>query len=175
MFKLQTVDPKTAAGPVAELYAAFPPGMGVPAPLQLLSASPEILKRQMSMIGYFMQHPRLDPRLLALIRYSMAARYGYAYCTGFNGNMLKSTGLSDVELEALTDDPDTAPLDDKGKALLKFVLKVYGQPEQVREADIAALREIGWLDSDIMDALWMGGGMIAASFLFTALVEGQSC
>lgn len=173
MFRLQTVDPETATGPVAEAYAVFPPGMGVPAPLRMLSASPALAGIQAQLIRYFMGHPRLDQRLLGLIRYLVAADQGYAFCTGFNGNLLKMFGLSDVDLEAIQDDPDSAPLADREKALLKFVLKTLRAPEEVGEEDVPALRQMGWQDSDILDALWHGGGMLAPARLMKAL--GIAC
>lgn len=169
MFRLQTVDPENATGQVAEAYAVFPPGLGVPAPLRMLSASPALAAFQAQLIGYFMNHPRLDPRLLALIRYSVAADQGYAFCTGFNGNLLKMFGLSDVDLEGIQDDPESAPLAEREKAMLKFVLKVLRTPEAVTDDDVPALRALGWLDSDIMDALWHGGGMLAPARMMTAL------
>jgi hypothetical protein len=169
MFRLQTVDPKDATGPVAELFNSFPPQVGVPGPLLMMSASPDIVTLQGNFFKYFRAHERLSFKLQAIIRYLVAADLGYSYCVGFNGNLLKAVGLTDVEMEAVHADLDKAPLEPRELALLKFVLGALRQPEQTQDADIAALRGAGWQDSDIFDALWIGAGMIAAGTLFKAL------
>lgn len=169
MFRLQTVDPQEATGVVAEIYNAFPPHIGVPAPLRMMSASPDLVGVQGHFLKYFRAHPTLSPRLQALIRYLVSADQGYSYCVLFNGDMLKGFGLSEVELEGVHADLDKAPLDDKEKALLKFVVNTLREPEETKDADIAALRALGWADSDIFDALWRGAGMISAGILFNAL------
>ncbi|MFH1035296.1 MAG: hypothetical protein V1806_12375 [Pseudomonadota bacterium] len=171
MFRLKTVDPQEASGALAEAYAVFPPQIGVPAPMVMLSASPALALRQVEFIKYFIQHPTLSFKLLALIRYLVAADNGFSFCIGLNGNMLKMTGLTDVELEALHEDPSQAPLPEKEKALLLLVLKTLRASDQVTDADLEALRALGWADSDIMDAMWMGANMIGNSRLFGALVK----
>ena len=169
MFRLKSVDPKEATGPVAEAYGVFPPQIPVPLPMRMMSASPEIARLQSNLIKYFMTHPRLNMGLLALIRYISAADQDYAFCVGFNGNMLKMTGLGDVDLEAVTDDPAKAPLNDKDKAIFLVVVKALRTPEQITDADVEAVRAKGWEDSDIFDAMWVGAGMVPAALLMKAL------
>jgi alkylhydroperoxidase family enzyme len=135
----------------------------------MMSASPDIVGLQGQFFKYFRAHPRLGFKLQALIRYLVAADLGYSYCVAFNGNLLHSVGLTDVELEAVHADLAQAPLEDKEKALLSFVMVTLRQPEQTQDAEIAALRAAGWQDSDIFDALWIGAGMIAAGTLYKAL------
>jgi hypothetical protein len=171
MFRLKTIAPDQASGEMAQAYSVFPPQVGVPLPLQLMSASPQIAILQSGFIKYFMGHPNLNFRLLALIRYLAAADQGYAFCTGFNGNMLKMTGLDDVNLEAIAEDPATAPLEPKDQAMLVFVAKALRTPDQVEDADIQPLRDLGWADSDIFDALFHGAAMRTPAVLMKALTD----
>lgn len=173
MFRLQTIAPEQATGALAQAYKVFPPQMGVPAPLQMLSASPDLVIMQANFIKHFMTHPKLGFKLQALIRYLSAADQGYSFCVGLNGNMLKSTGLSDVDLEALHEDPSRAPLEAPEKAMLLLTRKALRTPEALSDADFDQVRAHGYSDADIMDALWIGAGMKAMSALFQALVKPQ--
>jgi hypothetical protein len=171
MFRLQTIDPQQASGAVAEAYQVFPPQIGVPAPLQMLSASPALVPLQAGFIKHFMGHPNLGFKLQALIRYLSAADQGYNFCVGLNGNMLKSTGLNDVDLEALHEDPSQAPLEEREKAMLLLTRKALRTPEALTDADFDQVRALGYSDADIMDALWIGAGMKSMASLFQALVK----
>ncbi|MBI4800418.1 MAG: hypothetical protein HY794_17140 [Desulfarculus sp.] len=171
MFRLQTIAPEQATGAVAQAYQVFPPQIGVPAPLQMLSASPALVPLQAGYIKHFMTHPKLSFKLQALIRYLAAADQGYSFCVGLNGNLLKSVGLNDVDLEAIHDNPSQAPLDDNEKALLLLTQKALRTPEALSDADFDQARARGYSDADIMDALWIGAGMQSMASLFKALVK----
>lgn len=169
MFRLATVDPAQATGDFAALYAMFPPQLGIPAPLRLLSASPFLFSQQARVIQHFRDHPNLDTRLMALIRYLVAAEHGFPLCEAFNGNLLQMFGLNDKLLADCQEDPDLAPLAEREKTMLKFVLKAVRSPEQVVDADIAGLRELGFGDSDILEALWVGSNMVATATMVKAM------
>jgi hypothetical protein len=169
MFKLDVVQPENATGKAAEAYAVFPEGVPVPLPMVMMSASPDLAKLQSNVLSYYIQHPNLSTPLLACLRYLVAADYGYSFCIRFNGDILGSLGVSVVDLEAMEDNPGAAPLEEREKALLKFVLKAIRQPESIQDGDIDSLRSLGFSDQDVFDALWHGVGMIGPSILFKAL------
>ena len=60
MFLLDYQKPGHATDSTAEIYSFFLGRTEVPAPLQLLSASPELLRLQFSNILYFKDHERLN-------------------------------------------------------------------------------------------------------------------
>lgn len=171
MFRLKTVEPKEATGLVAEVYGSLPQGMDVPGPMLMMSASPEILRRQAAFAGYFRGHPVLSRKFLTLVRYIASADAGFSFCIGFNGDLLKSVGLNDVDLEAIQDDPSLAPLDEREKALLLLVAKTLRKPDELSDADIQAVRDLGYQDSDIFDAMWQGASMRGPAVLFNALAK----
>jgi alkylhydroperoxidase family enzyme len=169
MFLIDYVKPEKAHGKVEEIYNVFPPHIGVPAPLQLLSASPDLLEAHMAGMKRFMTHDRLTPGLLAAIRYTVASREDYGYCVKFNDDLLQAAGASAAEVEELKRNPDhAAMLEESEQAMLAFTLKALYESEKVSEADIAGLRDQGWRDSDILDAVVQGANMIAAGRLFKA-------
>lgn len=171
MFLLNTVSPDQASGKTAEVYSMFPPHIGVPTPLQLLSASTGLLERQANMIKYFMGHSRLTPGLLASIRYAVAAKTGHKACEILNKGILKMMGMDEKEIEKLPMSPASAPLEESEEAMLAFVLRAFDAPSTVTAADIEALSAKGYQDGDILDALYHASGMLAGSVLYKAFVR----
>ena len=176
---LKTIKPEEASGPVAEIYGMAQERIGlVPAPLQLRSASPDLMPIAVQAMGYYMSHPNLSPGLLALIRMLVAEEMGYNYCVSFNSNILKSMGVADDDqLAAIMADPMQAPVADKEKALLALVIKVCSKQERLEEAEVVKLREMGWQDSDIYDAVVHGLNMILDGIMEKAfgLPGGAAC
>ena len=176
MALIQTVDPAKAEGQVKEVYDFMQKNAGViPAPLQLASASPKMLDSVWQSIQYYSQHPTLGFGLLSSIRYLVAQQYDYAFCTGFNKNMLKMQGLSDEDIEQMEKDPLQAPLDDKDRTMVAFVMKAVKTPGAVEKQDLDELHDQGWTDSDILDALAHGTNMIASSILMKTFKMDQTC
>ncbi len=169
MFLLNHIKPEEATGKIAEIYNAFPKEMGAPKPLQMMSASPELFERQFELIKYFTSHKNLSFPLLAAIRYIGATECAYDYCVSLNAGLLKAQGMTDDELEAMKSDPDKAPLEDKERTMLKFVLKAIRAPNDIGEADVEQLHSAGWSDSDIYDAVAHGANMVGYSLLSKAL------
>jgi len=169
MALLKTVNPEAAEGPIKEAYDVFMKRAGmVPKPFEMMSVSPGLLQIQAQVLDYFMQHKTLSFPLMTHIRYLVAQRYDYAFCTSFNRDLLKMQGMGEDEVQAVSSDPQKAPLEDKDKAMLLFVLKAVKQPDEVTQKDVDALHEMGWTDNDIMDAVFHGTGMIAPSILMRA-------
>ena len=176
MALIQTVEPDNAEGKVKEIYDFMQKNAGViPAPLQLASASPWMLDMVWNSIQYFSRHSNLGFGLLSSIRYLVAQQYDYAFCTGFNKNMLKMQGLSDEDIEKMEKDPLQAPLDDKDRAMVSFVMKAVKSPDAIAEQDVARLHDHGWTDNDILDALAHGTNMIGSSILMKTFKMDQTC
>jgi alkylhydroperoxidase family enzyme len=176
MALIQTVDPDKAEGKVKEIYDFMQKNVGViPAPLQLASASPKMMDAVWQSIQYYSQHPSLGFGLLSSIRYLVAQQYDYAFCTGFNRNLLKMQGLSDEDIDKMEEDPLQTPLDDKDRAMVAFVMKAVKTPDAVEKQDVDQLHEQGWTDSDILDALAHGTNMVASSILMKAFKMDQAC
>jgi len=176
MALVQIVEPDKAEGQAKEIYDTMLKNAGViPAPLQLASASPWMLDMVWQSIQYYSRHPNLGFGLLSSIRYLVAQQYDYAFCTGFNKNLLKMQGLSDEDITKMEKDPLQAPLDDRERAVVAFVLKAVKTPDAVKKEDVDGLHDLGWTDNDIMDALAHATNMIGSSILMKTFKMDQEC
>lgn len=166
---LKTVAPDQAAGRLKEIYDFFPSELGVPKTLQLYSASPELLERQLGFISYFRGHQRLSSGLLAAMRYSVAVKSGHAACEAFNRKLLGKMGLEEQEISQLPGNADHKALEPKEQALLDFVLKALDAPATATREDIDALLKQGYEESDVLDAMVMAGNMVSSSLVWKTL------
>lgn len=165
---IQTIHPSEANGEVADIYQQATQAFGrVPSALQMYSASPAMLTQQWQSIGYYMNHPTLSFPLLATIRMLVSQENACDYCVGFNAAMLINVAKQTPEQVAETKrNPTLAPLNDKDKAMLLLVLKATSTPKDVSTSDLQHLRELGWHDADIMDAVSHGARNMAVDYIF---------
>ncbi|MBC8245975.1 MAG: hypothetical protein H8E81_00175, partial [Deltaproteobacteria bacterium] len=99
----------------------------------------------------------------------------FVFCTHFNKGFLEKQGMSEEDIEKMTEDPFQAPLEDKERAMLDFVMKAIKTPDTVAQEDMDRLHEMGWLDSDILDALAHGTNMIGFSILMKTFKLDRAC
>lgn len=125
-----------------------------PGGLQLLGVSPPILEHYAATIGYYMSHPTLTQPLLTFIRYLVSWRGDCAYCVDLNEAFLIGAGLDLDVIRATRSDPSKAPLDDQEKAMLLIAIDAVDRPESVTPDRLDQLRDQGWRDRDILDAVW---------------------
>ena len=176
MALIQTVEPGKAEGQAKEIYDIMQEMAGVvPAPLQLASTSPWMLDMVWQSIQYYSNHPNLNFGVLSTIRYLVAQKHDYAFCTNFNKNFLKMQGMTEEDIEKIEKDPLQAPLDDKDRAMVAFVMKAIESPDAIEESDMNHLHEQGWLDSDILEALSHGTNMVASSIMMKTFKMDVAC
>ncbi|ALG67394.1 carboxymuconolactone decarboxylase family protein [Beggiatoa leptomitoformis] len=162
------VSPEEATGKTAEIYADIQKVLGrVPNALQMWSASPTMLELAWAETGYFMRHPRLSPQLLTVVRMLVSQENECAYCIGFNAGLLIGVyGFTPEQVAMTKKAPSQAPLDEKDKALLLFILKAVKTPLQVVADDVQKLQELGWSEMDIFEAVTHGSRNVAADLIF---------
>ena len=173
---IQTVSPEQAEGEIKELYNMMQENVGIiPAPMRLASASPWMFNMLKQSLMYYMQHPTLGFALLSSIRYLVAQKYDFNFCTNFNKDLLMKQGMSEDDIKNMTQDPLQTPLEDNDRAMLAFVMKAIQTPDAVSKEDMDQLHEKGWSDSDILDALAHGTNMVASSILMKTFKVDQTC
>ena len=84
-------------------------------------------------------------------------------------------GLSDEDISKMEKDPLQAPLDDRDREMVAFVMKAVKTPAAVEKEDMDRLHELGWMDSDIMDAMTHATNMIGSSILMKTFKMDQAC
>lgn len=167
MALLTTTPPEKAEGKLAELYATSEQVFGVvPNNVRMLGVSPMILENQFDLVGYYMGHKTLSTALLAMIRMLVSKGCRSPYCETLNTGLLLKQNLSMEQIEAAKADPSKAPLSEKEKALLLFVLKATDDPHSTNAEDIANLKNIGWTEQDIFDAVAHGARIVGTNIIF---------
>jgi uncharacterized peroxidase-related enzyme len=165
---IKTVQPQDATGDVAKIYKQIEEMRGrVTSNAKLFSSSPELLKQMMDFIGYYMTQKALSPELLACIRMLISDSNGCTYCIDFNASMLINMfGWLPKEVESARKNPSDVKLDDKEKQMLLFVLKAVKSPREVNAQDVQKLRDLGYDDGVILDAVNLGSRMSAIDVVF---------
>jgi len=170
MSLLKTVGPDESTVEMKQFYQSFLDTVGmVPPPFVMYSTSPGIQALQAEIVRYYREKSNLSPLLLALIRYLMAVGLELEPCIEFNARALRSQGVSDEKIADLKMNPASAPLDEKDGWLLAFVIKAVRAPETVSEGHVRKLRDLGWTDGDIFDALYIPCMMVGMERMMKAL------
>jgi uncharacterized peroxidase-related enzyme len=84
------------------------------------------------------------------------------YCIVSHSAALRKLTGDPILVEQLQTNHAYAKVESKERAMLDFAVKLTEQSHRCTEADVAALREAGWTDEDIMDI-----AEVAAMFNFT--------
>ncbi len=75
------------------------------------------------------------------------------FCFGAHKIYADVFGISEAVVDALVEDVDTAPVDDKLKPLLRYVARLNGLPAKVSPADAQAVFDAGWSERALYDAV----------------------
>lgn len=176
MALINTVSPEKAEGSIKEAYEMFMKNIGIiPKPMEMMSASPALFNLQLQRIQYFSKHPTLSFPLLAHIRYLVAHNLNYSFCMDFNKLILKKQGIGDADIRKMEADPSQSLLEENESAMLAFVVKAVKAPGSVTADDIKKLKDLGWNDKDMVDALSQGVGMIDHAIMMQAFQIDQNC
>lgn len=168
MFTLAYQTPEKAAGVAADVYQHFTQKRSpVPAPLQLMSASPGLLEVFFTQIKYFMKHQALSFPMLAAIRLLAAQKVCFDHCTMLNRMWLNKTGLSEQDLADLVAGKPVEAFNEAENALFTTVSRVLDK-QKITQEEVAALRNLGWSDSDVLDACAQATNMVGNAYLFEA-------
>ena len=172
---INTIDSKSATGKTEEIYQHFIEKFGfVPNAFQLTSSSEFLLQQQTNNIMYFMSHQTLSFTLQAFIRMLVSTKHECAYCIDMNTGMLLQAGFTIEQIEAAKANPENAPLPEKDKAMLLYILKVVQNSNSIDSNDLNKLRDMGWSDKDILEGTHCGTNQIATDMIFNAFkVEGD--
>jgi alkylhydroperoxidase family enzyme len=84
-------------------------------------------------------------------------------------------GMSEEDIQKTAQDPAQAPLDDKDRAMLIFVMSAIKTPNAVIQADVDSLHSLGWEDGDILDAMSHVTSMIGASIMMKTFKMDITC
>lgn len=173
---IKTIDPENAEGIIKEGYSMFMENIGIiPKPMEMMSASPALFEQNLKRIHYFSTHPTLSFALLAHIRYLSARHLDYGFCMDFNKAILKKQGVEEADFQRMEADPSESLLEENESAMLAFVINAMTSPGSVTKNDIQKLKDVGWEESDMMDALAQGVSMIDHSIMMQVFQIDTNC
>ena len=176
MALIKTVQPENAEGIVKEGYSMFMEHIGmVPKPMEMMSVSPALFEMGLKRIHYYSTHPNLSFSLLAHIRYLAAHSLDYGFCMDFNKEVLKKQGLEEADFQKMEEDPSQSLLETNESAMLAFVIHAMKSPGSVTQDDIRMLKDLGWEERDMVDALAQGVSMIDHSIMMQAFQIDPYC
>ncbi len=84
-------------------------------------------------------------------------------------------GMTEEDIQKTVQDPAQAPLDDKDRAMVAFVMNAIKAPNAVTQEDVDSLHDLGWQDGDILDAMSHAANMVSASILMKTFKMDVAC
>ena len=167
---IKTVSPQDATGEVAKVYQEInATWKSIPNPIKLYSTNPQMLKNKFESFKLSGTHKSVDGKLQAMIRMLVSKQHDCEYCVGYNeGFLINALKVPASDVLAMKKDPSLAPLPEKEKALLLFVLKATGDSKSTTKEDIENLRKLGWNDGEIFFATSYAADMVAFDILINA-------
>ncbi len=78
------------------------------------------------------------------------------FCYGSHAAVAKQFGVEANTIERLVDDVDTAPIKDTLKPIFHYLKKLTLNPSKIIQADLDKVKEMGWSEQDLYDAILIG-------------------
>jgi len=103
-----------------------------------------------------------------LIATYVSALNACRFCTGSHKVYVEVFGQDPAVIDALLDDPATAPVDDRLRPVLAYVAKLNTLPSRLTQADAQAVYDAGWDERALYEAI-----QVCALFnMMNRVVEG---
>ena len=152
MPRFQPVDPATATGHTKELLDTVKQKFGmVPNITRLMANSPAVLEGYTSFSGA-LAGGRLDPQLRERLAIAVASANGCDYCLSAHTAGGRMVGLSEEELIAAQRGESSG---EKESVALRFAIKIVRERSWASDEDVAALRQVGFDDGEIVEIIAM--------------------
>lgn len=153
MSAIATVNPKEAEGTVKEVYDRMKEAWGMVSPaFAVMSLHPDYLEAMWNIHQAVMKPGRLSGAEKETLALAVSAVNGCRFCIWAHAGRLRSLGVDEERVEALREDPRSAPLDERTRALVAWAVKATREPAALSGADLDRLREAGWEDADLLEA-----------------------
>ncbi len=143
------------AGPqLRPIYEEIEKKMGqLPHYFRALGAMPQVIQAQLAMNGAIMPDGALPITLKEQIGVVVSGINSSSYCIAFHMEVLRQLGVEKTLARKLSTNYENAPVDAKVKALFRFADKLTRKPLDIEESDAEALRQAGWDDAAIREAV----------------------
>lgn len=150
MPRLNVVEPDKAEGPVKELYNQVQAQYGkVFNIFQGMGNSAAALKAYLA-ASAALSEGELSPQDREVAYLTVSQRNDCHYCVSAHSKVAEGAGMSDDEITAVR---KFEPQSDKHRALSQFVRRVMDTKGVVSDDDLAAVRDAGYTDGQIAEAV----------------------
>jgi uncharacterized peroxidase-related enzyme len=152
---LPVLPEEQASADVRKIYEYVTRRWGfLPNYFQALGHDAQLLQDQVNLYTNAMNEERGLPKIIKeQIATVVSGINMSSYCLPAHLEILGRMGMDKSLSRRLSIDYKSATLDPKVMELLKFCEKLTTNPGDMRRADIEKLRELGWNDADIFDAV----------------------
>jgi len=108
--------------------------------------------------GYLLDETLLSYEIKEAIALLISKENSCKMCVGVHKNIAKMLGLSETKIEEILQGVDAMSNSQKDKALLNFCIRASQKDNfKMMKSDIGALKEYGWSDNEILEAVAIVG------------------
>jgi uncharacterized peroxidase-related enzyme len=147
-----------AEGETAEVYAQIRDHFGlgfVPDVFQLTSTRPTFLRAFWDGFRSMFAEGHLPREVKELIAAFVARDAGCRYCVDAHLFLLELIGAApEVVAAARADAVDDLPVEPRVRELLRLVGRIDTDASRITDADFTGLRDAGWTDDELLEAVW---------------------
>jgi uncharacterized peroxidase-related enzyme len=152
---LPVLPEEQASSEVRKIYESVSGSWGfVPNYFQALGRNAQLLQDQVNLFTNAMNEERGLPKIIKeQIATVVSGINMSSYCLPTHLEILGRMGMDKSLSRRLSIDYKSAPLDPKVMELLEFCEKLTNRPADMQRADVENLRQLGWNEIDIFDAV----------------------
>jgi uncharacterized peroxidase-related enzyme len=163
---IRTIAVDQAAGDVRAMYERTQGALGyVPNYAKVFSHRPDVMTGWSGLLASIRGH--LDARRYELVTLAAARALRSSYCMLAHGSILLRQFYSAEQMTAIAREPAATELPPADVAMMAFAEKIARDASAITEADVRALREHGFNDTEVFDI----AAAAAARCFFSKLLD----
>jgi uncharacterized peroxidase-related enzyme len=137
-----------------EIYRKIENNLGfLPHYFKTLGAKPAAIEAQLQLNEAIMGDGALSKVVKEQMGLVVSGINSSLYCVMFHMELLQRFGVEKALARKLTTDYENAAVESKVKALLRFADKLTRHPDDIEESDTDALKQAGWDDAAVREAV----------------------
>lgn len=141
---------------------------------RIMAVRPDIMKTTNAMIKTLLvEDTELERPTKEWIAIFVSLKNGCAVCVDEHKRIAKLIGITEEEIERVVSDARTADFPEKERALLNFCLKIARDSYKVQREDLDALRDVGYTDSQLLEAAAIVGYFNYINTITNAMGAGR--
>ena len=154
MTRIHSFDPQKAQQQTSEIFAEIKQAFGmVPNLFRAYANHPPLLEANWVKVKKVMMEGALSRKAKETIAVLVSKDNGCNYCVAAHETALRSIGVSSEEIHAIETDLQQSDFSLKERELIAFARKANISPLSVKDEEIQALRDLGAVDAEIVEAL----------------------